>query len=270
MMKLVIVTLSINSPGANRLLEASEASSIDGQLILLHAENLVPEIMAADCVVFRFGPRSVDFLTNRVLPKLAGTHHYKNLDNALKAFSKVDSARILQAANVPIPKTWTIQCADDMRAVYPSVMKIANGNQGNGVYLLRGPADGSVALSRVLEAGGGVQQELVADANGSDKRLFVVGNRVVAAMRRIAAGDEFRANLHLGGVAKSYVPSEKEQAMAIAAVQSLGLEFAGVDIIGEYEPRVLEVNPSPGFAIEHITDEDIAGQIMDYLKGLYA
>jgi alpha-L-glutamate ligases, RimK family len=110
-------------------------------------------------------------------------------------------------------------------------------------------------------------QEFVAEAEGADMRCFVVGDRVVAAMRRQAAEGEFRSNLHRGGEASPAQASEEEQAMAVRSARALGLGVAGVDLIRSSRgPLVLEVNSTPGLeGVETACGVDVAGAIMDYV-----
>ena len=110
-------------------------------------------------------------------------------------------------------------------------------------------------------------QEFVAEAKGADLRCFVVGERVVAAMKRQAPKGEFRSNLHRGGSAKGVKASAIEQDVAIRAAHALGLGVAGVDLIrSKRGPLVLEVNASPGLeGIEAASEVDVAGAVIDYV-----
>jgi ribosomal protein S6--L-glutamate ligase len=113
-----------------------------------------------------------------------------------------------------------------------------------------------------------VVQEFIAEAKGADLRCFVVGDRVVAAMKRQAPKGDFRSNLHRGGQAKGVKPTALEQETAIRAAQSLGLGVAGVDLIRSARgPLVLEVNASPGLeGIEEASGVDVAGAVVEYVS----
>ena len=104
---------------------------------------------------------------------------------------------------------------------------------------------------------------------GTDIRAFVVGDYVVAAMRRTANEDEFRSNLHRGGVIEPIVITEEESRMAIKASKILGLQIAGVDLMRSSRgPLILEVNSSPGLqGIEASSNLDVAGKILSYIRG---
>jgi ribosomal protein S6--L-glutamate ligase len=150
----------------------------------------------------------------------------------------------------------------------PHVIKLNEGTQGAGVMLTEKPS----ASRGVIEALRGLYanflvQEFVAEAKGADLRCFVVGDRVVAAMRRQAPSGDFRSNLHRGGSAKGVRASATEQEVAIRAAQVVGLGIAGVDLIrSKRGPLVLEVNASPGLeGIEAASGVDVAGAVMDHV-----
>jgi len=131
----------------------------------------------------------------------------------------------------------------------------------------------SLSASRsVIEAFRGLYanflvQEFVAEAGGADLRCFVVGDRVVAAMRRQAEPGEFRSNLHRGGQASAVELSDLERDTALRAARVMGLELAGVDLIRSRQgPLVLEVNSSPGLeGIEAASGVDVAGAIIEHV-----
>ena len=154
----------------------------------------------------------------------------------------------------------------------PHVIKLNEGTQGAGVMLTEKPS----ASRSVIEALRGLYanflvQEFVAEAKGADLRCFVVGDSVVAAMKRQAPKGDFRSNLHRGGSAKGVRASATEQEVAIRAAQALGLGVAGVDLIrSKRGPLVLEVNASPGLeGIEAASDVDVAGAVIDYIGGRF-
>jgi ribosomal protein S6--L-glutamate ligase len=95
----------------------------------------------------------------------------------------------------------------------------------------------------------------------------VVGDRVVAAMRRVAQGDEFRSNVHRGGVAERIELDSHFAETAVRAAQIMGLRVAGVDMLESNDgPQIMEVNSSPGLeGIEGATQLDIAGAVVDYI-----
>ena len=150
----------------------------------------------------------------------------------------------------------------------PHVIKLNEGTQGAGVMLTEKPS----ASRGVIEALRGLYanflvQEFVAEAKGADLRCFVVGDRVVAAMKRQAPSGDFRSNLHRGGSAKGVRATATEQDVAIRAARALGLGVAGVDLIrSKRGPLVLEVNASPGLeGIEAASGVDVAGAVVEYI-----
>ena len=150
----------------------------------------------------------------------------------------------------------------------PHVIKLNEGTQGTGVMLTEKPS----ASRSVIETLRGlyanfIVQEFIEEADGADLRCFVVGDRVVAAMRRQAPMGDFRSNLHRGGSGEAAQANDAEQAMAVRAAQVLGLGVAGVDLIRSRRgPLVLEVNSSPGLeGIEQATGVDIAGCVIEHV-----
>jgi len=151
----------------------------------------------------------------------------------------------------------------------PLVIKLLEGTQGIGVVL----AETRTAAESVIEAFMGLNanilvQEYIREANGADIRCFVIGNKVVAAMKRQAKAGEFRSNLHRGGTASSVRLTKDERSTAIRAAKTMGLNVAGVDLLrSNHGPVVMEVNSSPGLeGIEAATDKDIADLTIAFLE----
>ncbi len=150
----------------------------------------------------------------------------------------------------------------------PLVIKLLEGTQGIGVVL----AETRTAAESVIEAFMGLNanilvQEYIREANGADIRCFVVGNKVIAAMKRQAKAGEFRSNLH-GGTASTVRLSKDERSTAIRAAKTMGLNVAGVDLLrSNHGPVVMEVNSSPGLeGIEAATDKNIADLTIAFLE----
>jgi len=207
--------------------------------------------------------------------ELMGSYTPNPSDSILKARDKLRCHQILAAQGLGLPATVFGDNPDDtsdllaMLGPTPHVIKLNEGTQGTGVMLTEKPS----ASRSVIEALRGLYanflvQEFIAEAKGADLRCFVVGDRVVAAMRRQAPRGEFRSNLHRGGTARAVRASEAEQATAVRAAAGLGLGIAGVDLIRSRRgPLVLEVNSSPGLeGIEEATGVDIAGRIIAFLE----
>ena len=110
-------------------------------------------------------------------------------------------------------------------------------------------------------------QEFIKEAGGTDIRALVVGGKVVAAMKRTGAADDFRSNLHRGGSAQLIKITPEERSTAVRAAKHMGLNVCGVDMLrSNHGPVIMEVNSSPGLeGIENATGKDIAGMIVDYI-----
>jgi len=150
----------------------------------------------------------------------------------------------------------------------PLVIKLLEGTQGVGVVL----AETKKAAESVIEAFRGLNahilaQEFIKEAGGSDIRCFVVGGKVVAAIKRQAKDGEFRSNLHRGGAATVIKITPDERATAVRAAKILGLNVAGVDLLrSNHGPVVMEVNSSPGLeGVEVATGKDLSGMVIDFI-----
>ena len=205
--------------------------------------------------------------------ELLGSHTPNPSAAVLCARDKLRCHQLLAAHGIGLPATVFGDSPDDTADLLsllgppPHVVKLVEGAQGNGVLLTE-----KLAASRgVIEALRGLYanflvQEFIAEADGADLRCFVVGDRVVAAMRRQAPHGEFRANLHRGASAHPVQLSADEQAVAVRAAALVGLGVAGVDLIRSGRgPLVLEVNASPGLeGIEQASGLDVAGAVIDF------
>ena len=187
---------------------------------------------------------------------------------------KLRSLQILSRHRIGIPKTTFVHDKKDILPAIervggaPVVIKLIEGTQGIGVLL----AESLKAAESIIELLQSQKQDVliqkfVAESRGKDIRAFVVGDRVVAAMRRVAQGQEFRSNVHRGGIAEPVDLSEEYEDTAVKSAQILGLRIAGVDMLeGADGPQVMEVNSSPGLeGIERCTNLDIAGAVVEYI-----
>ena len=151
----------------------------------------------------------------------------------------------------------------------PLVIKLLEGTQGIGVVM----CETEQAAESVLEAFMGLKanimvQEYIKEAGGADIRCLVVGDKVIAAMKRQAKPGEFRSNLHRGGSASLIKITPEERMTAVRAAKVMGLNLAGVDILrSNHGPVVMEVNSSPGLeGIESTTGRNIAGLIIEHME----
>ena len=151
----------------------------------------------------------------------------------------------------------------------PLVIKLLEGTQGIGVVM----AETKQAARSVIEAFRGLNanilvQEYIKESGGMDIRCFVVGGRVVAAMKRQGVEGDFRSNVHLGGTAEKIKLTPEERSTAVRAAKATGLNIAGVDLLrSNHGPVVMEVNSSPGLeGIENTTGEGVAGTVIEYIE----
>ena len=206
--------------------------------------------------------------------ELMGSYTPNTADAIARARDKLRAHQLLAAQGIGMPTTVFGDNPDDtsdllsMLGAPPHVIKLNESAQGAGVILTEKPS----ASRSVVETLRGLYanflvQEFIAEAEGADLRCFVVGDEVVASMRRQAPKGDFRSNLHRGGSAEAVEASDDERAVAIRAAKVLGLGVAGVDLIrARRGPLVLEVNASPGLeGIEAATKVDIARKIVDLL-----
>jgi len=232
-----------------------------------------------DAVIPRIGA-SITFYGNAVLRQfeMMGVYCLNTADAISRARDKLNSMQLMAREGIGLPVTGFADKPGDIPDLIemvggaPLVIKLLEGTQGIGVVL----AETRTAAESVIEAFMGLNanilvQQYISEAKGADIRCFVVGNKVVAAMKRQAKAGEFRSNLHRGGTATAVKLSSAERKTALQAAKCMGLAVAGVDILQSKEgPVVMEVNSSPGLeGIEAATTVDVAGAILDYLENQY-
>jgi len=187
---------------------------------------------------------------------------------------KLRALQILSRHDIGIPRSSFVRDRSDVMPAIerlggaPVIIKLLEGTQGVGVIL----AESNTVARAIVETLHGAKQfvllqKFVAESKGRDIRALVVGDRVVAAMRRTAQGGEFRSNVHRGGVAEPVQLDAAYEQTAVRAAQIMGLRVAGVDMLEAADgPQVMEVNSSPGLeGIESATGLDIAGAIVDFI-----
>ena len=187
---------------------------------------------------------------------------------------KLRSLQILSRHHIGIPRTTFVRDRKDVLPAIervggaPVIIKLIEGTQGIGVLLAESVSAAESIIELLQSQKQNVLiQKFVAESKGKDIRAFVVGDRVVAAMRRVAQGQEFRSNVHRGGLAEAVELSDEYIETAVRATQILGLQVAGVDMLeGKNGPQIMEVNSSPGLeGIETCTGLDVAGAIIEYI-----
>lgn len=229
-----------------------------------------------DAVIPRIGA-SVTFYGSAVLRQfeMMGVYPLNESVAISRSRDKLRCLQLLSRKGIGLPVTAfahaTSQADDliDMVGGTPVVIKLLEGTQGIGVVL----AETRSSAKSMIEAFGGVEanilvQEFIKEAEGSDIRALVIGGRVVAAMQRTGAPDDFRSNLHRGGKAVAVKVTPEERSTAVRAAKIMGLNVCGVDMLrSNHGPVVMEVNSTPGLeGIETATGVDIAGQIIEFLE----
>ena len=229
-----------------------------------------------DAVIPRIGASNTFYGTAVVKQFEMMNCYCVNPSNAIaNSRDKLRSLQILAEAGMNMPITGFASHTKDIEGVIesvgsiPLIMKLLQGTQGQGIVLAetRKAAESVMSAFRQLDADIMVQ-EFIKESAGTDIRAFVVGNQVVASMKRIAPDGEFRSNVHRGGTTENISLTDEEKKMAVNASEILGLSIAGVDLMRSNRgPLVLEVNSSPGLqGIEACSNIDVARIIISFIQ----
>jgi ribosomal protein S6--L-glutamate ligase len=287
-MKIAILSRRRSLYSTRRLVEAAverghEAPVINTLRAYMNIASHRPEIhyngeilTGFDAVIPRIGA-SITFYGTAVLRQfeMLGVYPINESVAISRSRDKLRSLQLLARKGIGLPVTGFAHSPDDIEDLIkmvggaPLVIKLLEGTQGIGVVL----AETQKAAESVIEAFLGLRvnilvQEYIKEAGGADIRCFVIGDKVVAAMKRQGAEGEFRSNLHRGGTATVIKITPEERSTAVRAANIMGLNVAGVDILrSNHGPVVMEVNSSPGLeGIETATGKDIAGMIIEFIE----
>ncbi|ERM57245.1 MULTISPECIES: 30S ribosomal protein S6--L-glutamate ligase [Vibrio] len=287
-MRIAILSRNENLYSTSRLKAAGEARGHQVDVIdTLHCDidiasnnpkirYMGEELPQYDAVIPRIGA-SITFYGTAVVRQfeMMGTFCINESVAISRSRDKLRSLQLLSRKGIGLPKTGFASRPDKIQDLIknvggaPLVIKLLEGTQGIGVVL----AETNKAAESVIEAFMGLKanilvQEFIEEANGADIRCFVVGNKVIAAMKRQAGEGEFRSNLHRGGTAQLVKLTKEERATAINAAKIMGLNLCGVDILqSKNGPVVMEVNSSPGLeGIEKATGKDVADMIFGFIE----
>ena len=287
-MRIAILSRNENLYSTSRLKAAGEARGHQVDVIdTLHCDidiainnpkirYMGEELPQYDAVIPRIGA-SITFYGTAVVRQfeMMGTFCINESVAISRSRDKLRSLQLLSRKGIGLPKTGFASRPDKIQDLIknvggaPLVIKLLEGTQGIGVVL----AETNKAAESVIEAFMGLKanilvQEFIEEANGADIRCFVVGNKVIAAMKRQAGEGEFRSNLHRGGTAQLVKLTKEERATAINAAKIMGLNLCGVDILqSKNGPVVMEVNSSPGLeGIEKATGKDVADMIFEFIE----
>ena len=286
-MKLAILSCGPNCYSTRRLKEAALERKYDVKVLntlkfAIDLEEGSPDLYYRqkslgeyDAVLPRIGA-SITYYGTAVVRQFEemGVFCANTANGITNSRDKLRSLQILSRHHIGIPRTTFVRDKKDVLPAIarvggaPVVIKLIEGTQGIGVLL----AETIKAAESIIELLQSQKQNVliqkfVAESRGKDIRAFVVGDRVVAAMRRVAQGQEFRSNVHRGGVAEAVELSDEYRETAVRAAQILGLRIAGVDMLESSSgPQIMEVNSSPGLeGIEKCTQLDIAGAVVEYI-----
>jgi ribosomal protein S6--L-glutamate ligase len=287
-MKIAILSRNPRLYSTKRLVEAAEQKGHESQVIdvlrcYMNIASHRPsihykgnELKGFDAVIPRIGS-SVTFYGTAVLRQfeMLGVYPINESVAITRSRDKLRSLQLLSRKGIGMPVTGFAHAPDDIEDLLkmvggaPAVIKLLEGTQGIGVVL----AETQQAAESVIEAFMGLKanilvQEYIKEAGGADIRCFVIGDKVVASMKRQAKDGEFRSNLHRGGSASLIRITPEERSTAVRAARTMGLNIAGVDILrSNHGPVVMEVNSSPGLeGIETATGKDVAGMIIAFIE----
>lgn len=287
-MKIGILSRKSTLYSTKRLFEEAKARDHDVHIIdtlrcYMNITSKKPEIhykgqilSGFDAVIPRIGA-SITFYGTAVVRQfeMMGVFSVNESVAITRSRDKLRSLQLLARKGIGLPITGFANSPSDINDLIniaggqPLVIKLLEGTQGIGVVL----AETKKAAESVIQAFYGMKanilvQEFIKEADGSDIRCFVVGNKVIAAMERKAPTGEFRSNLHRGGSAKLIKLTSEERKTAVAAAKIMGLNVAGVDIMRSNRGSlVVEVNSSPGLeGIEAATGKNVAGMIIEYIE----
>jgi ribosomal protein S6--L-glutamate ligase len=287
-MKIGILSRNKNLYSTRRLIEAAEERGHEVHVldvlrcymnITSHRPSIHykgEELSGFDAVIPRIGA-SVTFYGTAVLRQfeMMGVYPLNESVAITRSRDKLRSLQLLARKGIGLPVTGFAHSPDDIQDMMkmvggaPSVIKLLEGTQGIGVVL----AETKKAAESVIEAFMGLKtniliQEFIKESGGTDIRCFVVGGRVVAAMKRQGAEGEFRSNIHRGGSATLVRLTPEERSTAVRAAKITGLNVCGVDILrSNHGPLVMEVNSSPGLqGIETTTEKDVAAMIISFIE----
>jgi ribosomal protein S6--L-glutamate ligase len=287
-MKIAVLSTNRNLYSTKRLVEAGqerghEMPIINHKRCYMNITSHKPSIhikgeaiTGVDAIIPRIGA-SVSFFGTAVVRQfeMMGVYSVNESVAITRSRDKLRAVQLLARRGIGLPVTGFANSPDDTEDLLqfvggaPVVIKLLEGTQGVGVVL----AETKQAAESVIEAFSGLKanfmvQEFIKEAGGSDIRCLVVGDKVVASMKRQGKDGEFRSNLHRGGSAKLIKITPEERSTAVRSAKVMGLNVAGVDLLrSNHGPVVMEVNSSPGLeGIEKATDRDVAGMIIEFIE----
>lgn len=286
-MRLGILSRKATLYSTRRLREAAQARGhevrvVDYSRCYMNITSHNPHVLYGeerlefDAIIPRIGA-SMTFYGTAVVRQfeMMGVYTTNSSQSISRSRDKLRSMQILAKEGIGLPVTSFARSPKDIESLVnivggaPLVIKLLEGTQGVGVVLAetRKAAESVIAAFKQLDANILVQ-EFIKEANGEDVRAFVVGDKVVAAMKRKGPDGDFRSNLHRGGTATRIKLTPEERSTATRSAKKLGLKVAGVDLLrSNHGPLVMEVNSSPGLeGIERASGKDVASAVIEYIE----
>ena len=287
-MKIAILSRKASLYSTRRLKEAGEQRGHEVRVIdylrcymniTSHKPSVIYQgnkLTGYDAVIPRIGASRTFYGTAVVRQfEMMGVFPANESQGISRSRDKLRCLQLLSRQGIGLPVTAFAHSTKDVDGVIstvggaPLIVKLLEGTQGIGVVL----CETKKAAESVIEAFRGLNanilaQEFIKEAGGMDIRCFVVGDKVVAAMKRQGAEGEFRSNIHRGGSAEKIKITPEERSTAVRAAKAMGLNIAGVDVLrANHGPVVMEVNSSPGLeGIETSTQVDVASKIIEFLE----
>lgn len=285
-MKIAVLSRNSKLYSTKRLVEAIEQRGHEA-FVIDYLKCYMNITANSPCIIYKHQPLEFDAIIPRIGASRTfyGTAIVRQFESMstysinpsiaiTRSRDKLRSQQILARKGLDMPVTGFAHSPKDSNELInlvggpPLIIKLLEGTQGVGVVL----AETKKAAESVIQTLMGLNaniivQEYIKESKGEDIRCFVVGKKVVAAMKRSAEEGEFRANIHRGGKAQLVKITKDERDIAIQAAQAMGLRMAGVDMLRSNRgPLILEINSSPGLkGIEESTGKDVAGTIIDYI-----
>ncbi|GGA16141.1 30S ribosomal protein S6--L-glutamate ligase [Okeania sp. KiyG1] len=287
-MKIAILSTEPTLYSTRKLLEAGEKKGHEVQVIdylrcYMNITSMKPQVIykgepleGFDAIIPRIGASKTFYGTAVVRQfEMMGVFTPNPSQAISRSRDKLHCLQLLARDGIGLPVTGFANSTKDIDGLIntvggaPLVIKLLEGTQGIGVVL----TETYQAAKSVIEAFRGLDanilvQEFIQEADGADLRCFVVGDKVIASMKRQGAEGEFRSNLHRGGKAEKIKLTPEERSTAVRSAKAMGLRVAGVDLLrSNHGPVVMEVNSSPGLeGIETATGVDVSGKIIEFLE----